>query len=156
MRCLRLKTSTACSRSEARGPGRRGAEPRCLPALRKRSAGFGSSQGMPPTKLLVSSLLISVSLTPTWRQPDFGQARCRATSSKRTLRWSTLRRSCTGLCSQTCRHLIQVDSIITLSSKSLNDVSSCHVTRSPPPKESGCRRSCRRHTRPAAASKARA
>ena len=61
----RLKTSTACSRSEACVPGRRGAEPRCLPALRKRSAGIVSSQGMPPTKLLVSSLLISVSLTPT-------------------------------------------------------------------------------------------
>ena len=46
-------------------PGRRGAKPRCLPALRKRSAGIVSSQGIPPTKPLVSSFLISVSLTPT-------------------------------------------------------------------------------------------
>ena len=61
MRCSIWRTSAACSRSGARGPGRRGAEPRGSPALRKRSAGYG----IPPTKPLVSSFFIRVRRTPT-------------------------------------------------------------------------------------------
>jgi hypothetical protein len=43
-----------------------------------------SLYGMPPTKPLVSSFVMTIKRTPTWRHPGAGQARFFATSSRRT------------------------------------------------------------------------